>query len=41
MVKYFIGQFEGYEYAANVIHANLENRREAHYKLTNLRVCNL
>ena len=41
MVKYLIGQFEGYEYIDNFLNANLENRREALYKLTNLRICNL
>ena len=31
MVKYLIGQFEGYEYVDSFIHANLENRHEALY----------
>jgi len=39
--KYLIGQFEGYEYVANQEQSSLEKRKEASYKLTNLRICNL
>ena len=39
--KYLIGQFKGYEYIANHKQASLEIRKEASYKLTNLRICNL
>ena len=41
MVKYLIGQFEEYKYVENQDNARLERRREALYKLTNLRICNL
>ena len=39
--KYLIGQFEGYEYVANQEQASLEKRKEASYKLTNLRIYKL
>ena len=41
MVKYLIGQFEGYEYVENQDNARIERRRETLYKITNLRIYNL
>jgi len=39
--KYLIGQFQGYEFIENSELNKLEGKKEALYKLTNLRICNL
>ena len=39
--KYLLGQFQGYEFLENPELNRLEGKKEALYKLTNLRICNL
>ena len=41
IVKYHIGQCKGYEYLENQDNAQIKRRKEAPYKITNLRICNL
>ena len=39
--KYLIGQFQGFDYAQDTELNKYESQKEALYKLTNLRICNL